>query len=217
MVIPFEVDRLFEVNEDYSVTKHSTGALIIDNIYKNYDDILNVLRNMPAPKWKSAENSRNFIDYYDCRPMIRASFRTDKSIAIHKTCVSLLESLYNESAEFSVVTKLYEFNFFKNIKKDISNNLQHMPHRDVKYAALIYLDEVASGGTALYDNKLKIENTEDQNIYYDISDIKKEVIPSKPNRLIIFDGTKLHGGYIENHNDYLDAWRINQPIFFEKR
>jgi len=215
MVIPFEPDTLFEINQNVSVEEYTQGVFIIDSIYKNYNDILSILQNMPVPNWKKEKASKNFVDYYDCRPMIRVSFPTDKSMAIHNFCGSIIGDKYDQSGQIAMETKMYEFNFFKNIKENISSDLQHMPHRDYKYAALVYLDNVASGGTALYDNSLHIESNEGENIFYDVSNIEKTVIPAKPNRMVIFDGTKLHGGYIENHNDYVNSWRINQPIFFE--
>lgn len=215
MITPFNPDELFEINENINVVELNERYLIVDDFYKNYNDIKEILYNMSVQRWKASSQSRNFIDYYDCRPTIRINFPTDKSISPHQKCADLIQEHFGERYKLSLETEMYEFNYFKNNIKDISNQYQHFPHRDHTYAGLVYLDDVCSGGTALYDNSVNIVNTEEQNIFYDVSNLEKEVLHAKPNRLIIFKGNLLHGGYIENHNDYLNNWRINQCIFFE--
>jgi len=110
---------------------------------------------------------------------------------------------------------LKEFNYFKNNKKNVSNNFQHFPHIDNYYNALVYLDKICSGGTAIYDMP-SIVNTEQYNLLYDISNYSKRVIKAIPNRLVIFNGRQMHGGYIEDHNKYVNNWRFNQVLFFRQ-
>jgi len=215
MITPFNPYTLFEVNENFVVSTVSDDYIIIDDFYKNYDDILEVINNMAVPIFKYSEESRNFIDYYDCRPTINVNDFNEKTLVPHKTCANLIREYFNETRTFGLVTDIFEFNFFKHLKTDIPNKYQHFPHRDYSYTGLVYLDQVCSGGTALYDDSVRLSNKEHLNILYDTSSLDKKILLAKPNRLVIFKGTRLHGGYIENHNDYTNDWRINQCIFFE--
>lgn len=221
MIMPFIVEDVFEVS-DKLTARYENGIIIVDNFYKNFEKIHTVLQNMPVPNWKISPISRNFKDYYDCRPMIlngNAGFVN--SMHQNNTTKKVFE-IANDLMEESLTAKgniqhfNLEFNYFKHINLPKSNDIQFHPHCDSPMAAIIYLDKVCSGGTALYHdlNPSEIPNLEHNNVMYDISKLKKQIIPAKPNRLIIFPGSIMHGGYIEDHSEYLNDWRINQVMFF---
>ena len=214
MISPFIVDELFCVNETLEIN-FVEDVIIIDNYYKNYDDIYEVLTNMAVPRWKWSESTRNFKDYYDCRPRISNSWYSDKYETSIRNIFNLINKYYNvNTTDFHVSTIDYEFNYLRHIKDIPDNNFQFYPHTDSFYASIIFLDKVSSGGTALYENVGYIENKEDEYLFYDVGKMNKRVIESKPNRHIIFKATNYHGGYIEDHKKYIDDWRINQVMFY---
>ena len=66
MILPYCSQDLFELNENANIYCKD-NIIYIDNVYKNYDEILHVLNNAAVENWKLSNHSRNFIDYYDCR------------------------------------------------------------------------------------------------------------------------------------------------------
>ena len=214
MIIPFNPEDTFEINTACDVVYFEDDVLIVDNWYKNYDEIKNILLNTPVPRWKWVEGGKNFVDYLDCRLILPVHFYTAKTDANIQKYGSLLDKFYG-ATNVSLLTSLYEFNYYKNLKANVSNCLQHHPHVDATFNCIIYLDSLSSGGTAIYDSVEFLENKEHENLLFDTSKLSKKVIPAKPNRLVIFKGDRYHGGYVEVHNKYFVDWRINQVIFFQ--
>jgi len=213
MIIPFIGQDLFEVNPNYTIVEQSNTFLVIDNFYKNYDEIFNVLNNIPAPAWKyTSRDTKNFVDYYDCRPTIDIRFSNGYQHIdeIHR----LIFGKWNSDTA-QIETKPYEFNYFKVINSNVNETHQMFPHVDYDYTAIIYLDKIGNGGTAFYDID-EIPNNENENLLVDVSSYTKTIIESKPNRMLIFKGETPHGGYIRNYDAYSTDWRINQAIFFKK-
>jgi len=211
VIIPYEPNKLFEVG-NFKVEK-SGDVLIVDNWYKNYEDIFDLLQNTPVPIWKK-EVGRNFVDYYDCRPILNFNFLDVEKM----NCVMMLRNLIKKhfiiTSELKMVNRVFEFNYFKHIKFGVSSNLQHHPHVDHTFNALVYLDKVCSGGTAIYDYFCG-DNNEHLNLLFDVSNHSKTLIEAKPNRLVVFNGLRPHGGFISDHDEYVDSWRINQVMFFD--
>jgi hypothetical protein len=214
MVIPFDPEYIFEINESCEVVSFEDEVLIVDNWYKNYDKMKNILLNTPVPRWKWVEGGRNFLDYFDCRLSLPVHFPTSKTNEYVGKYATLLNKFYKAS-DITLTSGLYEFNYYKNLKADVSSLMQHSPHVDFTFNCIIYLDSICSGGTAVYDLEGPFENKEHENLLFDVSKLNKKVIPAKPNRLVIFKGDRYHGGYIQDHNKYLNDWRINQVIFFQ--
>jgi hypothetical protein len=213
MILPFVSEGLFDINPNFTIAGNDQ-VIVIDNWYLNYEDIHQILVNMPVARWKWVEGSRNFLDYYDCRSIFPLN-----SLGISQQGIFLIKDIikkyYRLTSELEHINQIAEFNYFKNNKKNVSNNFQHFPHIDNYYNALIYLDKICSGGTAIYDMP-SIVNTEQYNLLYDISNYSKRVIKAIPNRLVIFNGRQMHGGYIEDHNKYVNDWRFNQVLFFKQ-
>lgn len=224
MITPFIIEDLFEVS-DKLTAKYENGIIIVDNFYKNFEKVHAVLQNMPVPNWKLSSTSRNFKDYYDCRPLIyngNAAFVDNVQLNnATKKVFKIANDLMEESltAKGKIQHLNFEFNYFKHISLPESNDIQFYPHHDSPIAAIIYLDKVCSGGTALYHdlNPSEFPNLEHNNVMHDTSNLKRQIIPAKPNRLVIFPGGTMHGGYIEDHSKYLNDWRINQVMFFDQR
>ena len=191
------------------------GVIVVDDFYKNYDLMYQVLQNSSAPRWKWHSEGRNFKDYFDCRITLSYNTFVDfDRIKINTVISKLIKDFYQVKEKIYLQNSFLEFNVYKNIKKDIPNNLQHHPHIDHCFNCIVYMDQVSSGGTAIYDTLVPIVNQENVNLLYDISGLDFNLIESKPNRLVIFPGWFYHGGYIEDHNMYLDDWRVNNVMFF---
>lgn len=216
MNIPFIPEDLLEVG-DYEVVSCDNDILIVDNWYKNYDQLYEVLSAMPVQRWKWSETGKNFVDYYDCRSVINMHYPSEHKLDnfLKEVGNVITDNLISEVQEFQIIGGLLEFNFYKNIKENVSNNMQHYPHIDFAYNYIVYLDKVSSGGTALYPNMKALPDGESDNLLFDVSAYDKTVIHAKPNRLVIFPGDTPHGGYIEDHNAYIDNWRMNQVFFLK--
>lgn len=215
MNIPFIPEDLLEINENYKVVFNNDLMLIVDDWYKNFDQFYDLLRQAPLPRWKWQEGGKNFVDYYDCRPLFNLNFPDHKKInRFVATLKELIAEKFNDTNNLELENNLLEFNFYKNIKKNVSSDLQHFPHVDFKYNCIVYFDKICSGGTAIYPDLKNLQNTESYNLLHNISNYKRILIQSKPNRLVIFKGNFYHGGFIQNHNDYVDDWRMNQILFF---
>lgn len=206
---PFITENLFEVNEDKKITVNE-DHVIIDDYYKNYDDIVNFFEDTYVESWKMSDDSRNFIDYYDCRYGI-ANWFPNQSLMENRLSV-----IHQMIHDFTGKTEIYiqkglEFNVFKHRKENVSQKMQHHPHYDGgMYNYLTYIDPHCSGGTAIYEN-VDVPNKESQTLLVDISDYNlKHIIAAKPNRTVIFNGELLHAAYIEDNNVYYNNWRITQ-------
>ena len=215
MVSIVVVDDIFKINKNYKIVSNTNKLLIIDDWYEYPEKIHSMLQQATVTPWKYADkSSRNCIDYYDCRLILQNYLYTSTYIDNLSIIKNLIDKYLEEVKRINLTTADYIFNYYKSIKKDIPNNLQHHPHVDFKYNCIIYLDKVSSGGTCLYEGNIN-SNNEHNNLLYNVDKYKKEVIQSKFNRLVIFKGDRLHGGYIEDHNKYLDNWRINQIILIQ--
>jgi hypothetical protein len=217
MIVPFIPGDLFKLNSNLK-PKFDGEVLIIDNIFKNYQNILDICHNMPVEQWKTNSNSRNFKDYYDCRPIFQNhSFNETNDVDRLDVLNSLLKHYFKENN--SKYATNFTFNYFKHLKNNVSKNYQHYPHFDDLYNIIFYIDPFENGGTALYEQgDFYPIMKESDNLMYNISDLKiKKIIKSKPNRCVIFSGKTLHGGYIEDHSIYYYNWRINLVQFVEQK
>ena len=218
---PYIPEDLLEVG-DFEVVSNDNGCLVVDNWYKNFEDLYQVVTNLSVPRWKWKEGSRNFVDYYDCRSRLNINYPEgceEHKVGAYLGQISqLMQNHFQEHRQLSTPNapnSLLEFNFYKNINQGVSNSMQHYPHVDLEYNLIVFIDKVSSGGTALYRNIDQLDNDESQNLLMDISEYERTVIPAKPNRLVIFSGDTYHGGYIEDHNKYVKDWRITQITFLQ--
>jgi len=212
MITPGINEDIFEVNSDSSIV-FNNDHIIIDNFYKNYDQVYDLCTNMYAPQWKQKVRDRNFIDYYDCRPRINNLYAGEKHAKFIWDMKELIIGSWGLKSPVKFVNGgMYEFSYFKHIQNVPRENMQFRPKRDVPFTAIIHIDKVCSGGTAYYE---ETEEELSEEMFCDVSKLKKEVIQAKPNRCVIIESNRLHGDYIKNHNQYYDNWRINQLWYFD--
>lgn len=203
------IDRLFEINDDIEPTKIDPNYIIIDNFYKNYEDLHDYILNLPkTPKSNNVSkciNSRNVIEP---RPM-----QLDKYFKILK---HYIKKYYDKDT--TILNGDVSINSIK-IVTEISKEYQHWPHRDPGMTGIVYLDKISNGGTAIYEDPIDSKEHYDTLIpgkgyFRDTSKLNVlEIVESKPNRLVIFNALKLHGSYIYDHNAYRDKERFHQITF----
>lgn len=221
MIHPFCCDQLFELNDNLEVVFNQDQQIVyVDNFFKNYEQICELTDDTMVARWKGTHpQSRNFIDYYDCRTV----FGHNKGDEIQRQkflkLMSLVEELLNKKLNMSQLndTLVYVLSYFKHLKKNVDSQLNFIPHRDTGNLNLIvYLDTVCNGGTAFYNKVPEYgkEVTEEINVLMDVSNSDFQFFAkSVPNRAIIYDGNRPHGGYIDTHNTYYYNWRKTCVMF----
>lgn len=201
MSLCFTNSMLFEINKDIVVNVEE-HYIYIDNIYKNYQQLKDYLVNInKIPRGKQTEYCNNYRNILCEHSDEFINLFNKLSIEYFNTNCSLNHKIFINT---------------QNVKKD--NNLQHWPHYDYSVTSVIYLDNFENGGTALYDYNPKAPETTLGMGYGYLRDTSMlniiNIIPAKPNRMIMFDASKyLHGGYILDKNIYIDNQRITQAIF----
>jgi hypothetical protein len=217
---PFLHDKLFELNQSIAIGFNFIGEMpliVVDNIFKNFDDIRGIVLNTPVGNWKYDPNGFNYKDYYDCRicfpPLQKKLYELTQQI-IFKTL--------NKN---TLINNGLNFNWFKQIKEKRANYA--FPHHDSypnnSFTCLIYLNNKSesSGGTAFFKNKLtnNIDGTKDDNFFNQYPDAAENGYdywsPEKyweivafaemiPNRLIIFPANYYHAAYHPENGFYND-------------
>jgi hypothetical protein len=201
------------------------GVIYIDDFYENAEDIYDMITSRSYPLWKynaEAGQTRNGIDYYDCRIVDKNGHPTREYFNEHNRILDICRK-YWWKGDYSW-DMIYEFNCFQPIK-EISNELQHYPHIDSRLGTpdeasvlnfLVYMDKVEDGGTAVYGGEW-VTNDENINLLYPVEERFKieKVIEHKFNRAVIFPGNCMHGAYINDYSKYKDDWRFTQVTFYK--
>lgn len=213
MAFPYIHDNLFEINDNLKVYQKTIGSfqyLYVDDFYKNAEKIHAMFENSWFPNWKISKEGRNFKDYYDCRMRFDINKwglkNENKTKDFFNTFIDLSNFTCNE-----IYSNI--FTWINTPKKEI----QFWPHTDPTFNFLVTLDKINSGGTALYSRKPNNPTPEEIDIQFDTTNYESDicVIPSVFNRLVVFDGSINHGGYIEDHSKYSNGnWRYNTVYFF---
>jgi len=216
MILPFDLSNAFKVSNSLNAFVKD-DIVIIDNFYENYDTLYGILTNMAIPNFKSIlnENNLNFKNYYDCRSIIQHRWSERQSNDTKETILKIAKDIFKY--DYVCESKDYDFNYFKHINLPKNNDIQMEPHIDSDIGAIIYLDKISSGGTALYPTLNSPLDNKHVNLMLNVNGIEKNIIPAKPNRLVLFPAQQYHGGYIEDHSKYLNDWRINQVFFLYKK
>jgi len=210
---PFITEDLIKINPNCTITNHG-NYLVIDDYFENYDLVYETLKSLPFENWKMGENTRNFIDYYDCRPVIHNTYPLMEKLASRNSVLNYLLSFLNKRLAGNSLA--VNFNCFQPIKK-YQIHQQHTPHTDGKniYNMVTFIDQISDGGLALYDINY-LNNDEHKNLIIDISKFKlNAIIPSKPNRCVVLNGETYHGGFIRNYKSYEDNWRVTAAQFLK--
>lgn len=214
-----DIKKMFEINENCSiVTKNilNTNVFIIEDFYKNPEEIVEYLQNNNPNLWKEYEKpSYNSIYFEDRRHFLR-NIEVKKVYHWIKSIIKK-EPLYDENLVITNITK------FKKCKFNDYNNNYWWPHLDSGYTAIIFLNENFSKcGTNLY-NRLCLSEPPN-NIPEHFSPWRKkekfeliETIDSCFNRMFLFDAKKIfHGMNICNDDYFEDYYRMNQVLFFKE-
>ena len=203
------------------------GVIYIDDFYENAEDIYDMITSRSYPLWKynaEAGETRNGIDYYDCRIVDKNGHPTREYFNEHNRILDICRKYWHKG-DYSW-NMIYEFNCFKPIN-EISNDLQHYPHIDSTLGTpdenstlnfLVYMDKVEDGGTAVYGGEW-VTNDENINLLYPVEErfTIEKVIEHKFNRAVIFPGNCMHGAYINDYSKYKDDWRFTQVTFYSPR
>ena len=240
-MFPYKPEEVFKINkqlEPHVFTLGDTGNVVVtvDNFYEDPDTIREIILKTPYPIWKHNEQSRNFIDYYDCRQFFSVPFEQPIGLVKHIAKEIMGIEILNTDIEF--VTNLFKLN------SEQPPNGQPHPHDDgIRLAGLVTFntDEECKGGTAFYKSKSppldhmppipaeyeevakQVYTTdkewEDGTNYFSQSYAKDwdiiDVVEAKFNRLLIYPGIYFHGAWHE-HNAFKDYFRVNQVMFFDQ-
>lgn len=232
---PFKPGELFKINPHAraTVVNDNPAIVVVDDFYEAPERIRDLVLATPCPIWKHNAQSRNFVDYYDCRHELILDYiepQMRMAELAHKHMRTRIPG----------ITRHFRTNVFRLINDQRANTQAH-PHCDgPAIAALVYLnlDEECSGGTAFYRHRrLQIEQLPREADAYDHlsgqifqgaeredgTDYFHEWFPTwepthlvemKFNRLLMWPGVAFHGAWHE-HNSFKDTWRINQVVFFD--
>jgi hypothetical protein len=210
---------LFEFNDIKNIdieTIDGSNIYIIDNFFKNPDDILEYLLTTPTPVLKAYEYpSFNTVHFFEGRHVI-----DDPQIGvIQQELMNICGGkLYRPNKIFSNVAHFKDpvFNDYK--------NSYWWPHRDPGYNCLIYMNKMPTDGTNLYE-----ELSPDDQLYMYQNKINEhqapwrpkhcynilKTIPAKYNRLAMFDGKKFLHNMAINDDTFFHQVRLNLALFFQ--
>jgi len=220
------LSKLFEFSDEWDISFDDVNdCLIIDNLYKNAQEINSWLKNQDYPLWKyiDPEYTDNTKEYLDCR--LSVAWPYDHSIENMSRVLELCEKYFGRDKEdLDFLFRLFEFNCFKSLKK-FANSKQHFPHLDDAFGIpdewstlnmITFLDQNGNGGTNIYDYNFP-DNTEHENLLFDLSEEHKvsKKIDYKFNRSVLFRGNKWHGCFIDDYEHYTKNWRYSQVYFIK--
>ena len=194
------INFLFEINPEYNITEINKDYIIIDNFYKNYEDLSNYAKDL-----KKDIRTPNIENYKNCRTSLTEIPDS------YKTLIKLIEdySIKYFNRVNKVITNQVTLNSIT-LYKDYPDNIQHWPHIDNGTTGIIYLSEEDSGTVIYKDNDIKFPVG--NGYFRDISNLEIEkIIDAKPNRLVILNAVKIHGSYF--YKKILNKERISQIVF----
>jgi len=214
---------LFELSDSIVVSSVSDNIIVVDNVYKTPELIREYILASPAPIWKTSENTKNFIDYYDCKHDIL--FKGNPLKGIYDFVVDIILEHYWGNVDIIENAEKFMTNVFYNID-DCGMNIS-VPHIDSEdpsmdcIGILIPFNYQNEGDswTSFYKQKdtsvLPIYENGTNN--FDGEELSKwELLYESKhnfNQMIIFSGQCPHGS---KHTSFIDVPRMNQVGFFYK-
>lgn len=210
-----DFEKMFEINEELEISHSDDNYVIIDNIYKNYDMlhdyICTVEKYIRGIYTKDFDNGRTRLGFHV------------KSKQILNDIILKISNEYwgfNDTIEDNDIL----INSMK-LNIPIPEHVQHWPHVDPGTSGIVYLDKICSGGTAIWEvpeglDEEYLESTLSfgRSYFRDVSRLKLvDKVIAKPNRLVILNARKLHGGYIDDKEKYLGQERFQQIIFTNRK
>ena len=203
---------MFELNPNLKIKEEillGSKIFIIDNFYKNPDEVYDFLFNREVPLWKIEEKpSFNTIHFIDKRLI-----EYDERLL---PVIGFLSYLCNQDAEsHDIVTNMQRF--FKHDFNDYKN-CHWWPHQDSGYNGIVYFNkDDNTSGTNLYSVKkqynMTLEHVEPWRPKENFKILK--TLEPEYNRLVFFDGLKfLHGANFPDNRYFDEEYRTNQVFFF---
>ena len=203
---------MFELNPDLEIKEEillESKIFIIDNFYKNPDEVYDFLFNREVPLWKIEEKpSFNTIHFID-----RRLDEVDDRIT---PVIGFLSYLCNQDADsHNIITNMQRF--FKHEFND-NKNCYWWPHQDSGYNGIVYFNkDDNTSGTNLYSvvgqYDMTLEHIKPWRSKEDFKILK--TLEPKYNRLVFFDGLKfLHGANFPDDRYFGEEYRTNQVFFF---
>jgi hypothetical protein len=211
---------MFEMNDNKNIKKifieKDNFIQIIDNFYKNPDEILNFFLNCQPNFHKIKEYpSFNSIYFEDKRHKIQCKELSKIYEFLSKMCN---QKSYDNELLLTNFSRFKKDNHFN----DYLNNYW-WPHVDNGYNAIIYFNKNDFiSGTNLYENLNPNEeppNCPEHYAPWRSKNNYKLIYSIKPkyNRLVLFDGYKYtHGMDICNDDYFHEEYRMNQVLFFNR-
>ena len=203
---------MFELNPDLKIKEEillGSKIFIIDNFYKNPDEVYDFIFNREVPLWKIEQKpSFNTIHFIDKRLI-----EYDERLL---PVIGFLSYLCNQDAEsHDIVTNMQRF--FKHDFNDYKN-CHWWPHQDSGYNGIVYFNkDDNTSGTNLYSVKkqynMTLEHVEPWRPKENFKILK--TLEPEYNRLVFFDGLKfLHGANFPDNRYFDEEYRTNQVFFF---
>ena len=203
---------MFELNPDLEIKEEillESKIYIIDNFYKNPDEVYDFLFNRDVPLWKIEEkpsfNSIHFID--------KRLDEYDERLTPVIDFLSLLCNQYADSC--NIITNMQRF--FKHDFNDYKN-CYWWPHQDSGYNGIVYFNKDNTSGTNLYSvvKEMNDDFPEHYRPWRPKENFKiLKTLEPKYNRLVFFDGFKFfHGANFPDDRYFGEEYRMNQVFFF---
>ncbi|MCH9673246.1 MAG: hypothetical protein K0U93_17545 [Gammaproteobacteria bacterium] len=209
----FEINSLEHVREEilHDTLVGKSSIYVLDNFYKNPDEVVGYLQSKPPTRWKANETpTYNGVHFHDLR---------------HRIMNPEIEGVYQQLSQLCGQEAFQSQHVLSNISKfehhafnDFQNNYW-WPHLDLGYTAIVYLNGYETGGTNLY----KPRSFDDQNCPEHYAPWRprekwelKMTLMASYNRLVMFNGGHIHHGMsVEDETFFGDNWRANQVFFFK--
>ena len=197
---------MFEINnkqvEQYEHVK------VIRDFYKKPDEVVEFIHRFEPEYHKSP--SGYFSQGYDFKDMRHTIHNWSIKPVWDFLSTVTKQRPYDEDSEYIIETN---YTYFYQIYK----NKYFYPHTDFGQTALVYLDKEVANGTNIYKNiSYDLDSKQEHKDHY-ADESELEVIahtPSEYNKLVIWDGLKLHG--LCQDEKYINKWRLNQVFLFQQ-
>lgn len=200
----------FNSREIEKINVLGSNLFVVDNFYKNPQEVLSIITTQPTKKWKEWDTpTYNGVYFYDHRH----DFYCEHS----KIYNDFFENLTGQkiAQPGQIVTNCIQF-FDRNFNN--YNDNYWAPHTDLGYTALIYLNKDTCEGTNFYTQiDEDLWNTPE---HFEPWRTKKKykieyTVEAKFNRMILFDGKILCHGMAVDSDLFFSKTRINQAVFLK--
>ena len=209
---------MFEIRKDIEVKEeifNGSKIFTIDNFYEDPDSVLDYALNPLPPLWKMEDQPSYNNVYFEDR---HSEIFCKEVEPVFYFLQSLCNQDFNNFGEFEANVSRFKKDSFNDYK-----NCYWIPHNDIGYGAIVYLNkDDTKSGTNFYEcldpeNEPPEDITEHQDPWRPKEKYKviKHIEP-KYNRMVLYDGMRfLHGMNICNDDYFSDTYRVNQVYFFE--